>query len=119
MYNKVRALWKSRVDMVNLRIWLHDLAREKPTSFELHGFDISLDQIGPKAWLPANVHMHKWNIFDEPDPRFLGYFDVVHVRLITVVVRNNDPQPILANLTKLLSTYCFLAILFSCHLSPD
>lgn len=47
--------------------------------------------------------MHVWNIFEEVPDEFIGYFDVVHVRLITVVVKNNDPRPILANLKKLLS----------------
>ncbi|KAH8164582.1 hypothetical protein CIB48_g3668 [Xylaria polymorpha] len=83
-------------------IWLHDLADNTPSSTELHGFDISLDQVGPKPWLPANIHMHIWNIFEEPPPQFLGYFDIVHVRLLTVVVKNNDPCPILKNLAKLL-----------------
>lgn len=85
------------------RIWIQDFAREKPRSVDLHGFDISLDQVGPKPWLPANVHMHTWDIFQEPPQEFLGYFDIVHVRLITVVIKNNDPRPVLANLTKLLS----------------
>ncbi|KAJ5720084.1 hypothetical protein N7493_006962 [Penicillium malachiteum] len=83
-------------------IWLQDFARGKPPSTELHGFDISLDQVGPKAWLPANIHMHVWNIFDDVPDEFIGFFDIVHVRLITVVVKNNDPRPILANLRKLL-----------------
>ncbi|KAI1092954.1 hypothetical protein F5B19DRAFT_452407 [Rostrohypoxylon terebratum] len=83
-------------------IWLHDVARGKSTSTELHGFDISLDQVGPKAWLPANIRMHTWNVYDEPSPKFVGYFDVVHVRLITVVIKNNDPRPVLANLIRLL-----------------
>ncbi|PYH88848.1 hypothetical protein BO71DRAFT_488437 [Aspergillus ellipticus CBS 707.79] len=83
-------------------IWLHDFARGKPSSIDLHGFDISLDQVGPKPWLPANTHMHIWNIFENVPDEFVGYFDIVHVRLITVVVKNNDPRPILANLKKLL-----------------
>ncbi|KAK3305629.1 uncharacterized protein B0T15DRAFT_397103 [Chaetomium strumarium] len=83
-------------------IWLHDLARENPSITELHGFDISLDQVGPKPWLPANIHMHTWNIFEKPPAQFVGYFDVVHVRLLTVVIQNDDPRPVLANLTKLL-----------------
>lgn len=49
------------------------------------------------------MHMHTWNLFEEPPPEFVGYFDVVHVRLITVVVKNNDPRPVLENLSKLLS----------------
>lgn len=47
--------------------------------------------------------MHIWNIFEDVPDEFIGYFDIVHVRLITVVVKNNDPRPILANLRKLLS----------------
>lgn len=70
---------------------------------ELHGFDISLDQFGPKHWVPANIKFHTWNIFDEPPSQFVEYFDVVHVRLITVVVKENDPRPILSSLAKLLS----------------
>jgi hypothetical protein len=46
--------------------------------------------------------MHTWSIFDEPPPEFIGYFDVVHVRLITVVVTNDDPTTVLPNLSKLL-----------------
>ncbi|KAI9035643.1 uncharacterized protein KD926_003154 [Aspergillus affinis] len=83
-------------------IWLQDFARGKPPSVDLHGFDISLDQVGPKPWLPANIHMHVWNIFENVPDEFVGYFDIVHVRLITVVVKNNDPRPILVNLRKLL-----------------
>ncbi|KAI8944590.1 hypothetical protein F4801DRAFT_599518 [Xylaria longipes] len=65
-------------------IWLQDLAEHTPSSTELHGFDISLDQVGPKPWLH---HMHTWNIFEEPASQFLG---------------NNDPRPVLENLKKLL-----------------
>ncbi|KAI0191588.1 hypothetical protein F4808DRAFT_443915 [Astrocystis sublimbata] len=83
-------------------IWLQDLAEDIPMSTDLHGFDISLDQVDPRPWLQANIHMHTWNIFEEPPTQFLSYFDIVHVRLITVVVQNNDPVPIIKNLTKLL-----------------
>lgn len=86
------------------RIWLHDLARSLLRSVEFHGFDISLDQVGHRSWLPANINMHTWDIFADPPPQFVGYFDIVHVRLITVVIRENDPRPVLANLRKLLST---------------
>ncbi|KZZ92046.1 hypothetical protein AAL_06256 [Moelleriella libera RCEF 2490] len=83
-------------------IWLQDLARDRPSPAEFHGFDISLDQVGPRQWVPANVQYHQWNLFEEPPQAFVGYFDVVHVRLITVVVKNNDPRPVIANLIKLL-----------------
>ncbi|KAI1320762.1 hypothetical protein F5Y16DRAFT_78161 [Xylariaceae sp. FL0255] len=83
-------------------IWLHDVADTLTASAEHHGFDICLDQVGPKPWLPATVHMHVWDLFDEPPSQFLGFFDIIHVRLITAVVRNNDPRPVLDNLKKLL-----------------
>ncbi|KAJ8108897.1 hypothetical protein ONZ43_g6286 [Nemania bipapillata] len=89
-------------------IWLHDLASHAIPSAEFHGFDISLDQVGHRSWLPANIHMHTWNVFEEPPPQFCQYFDIVHVRLITVVIKNNDPKPVLANLTKLLKPGGFL-----------
>ncbi|KAI1429591.1 hypothetical protein F5Y12DRAFT_413037 [Xylaria sp. FL1777] len=83
-------------------IWLHDFACNAPSSAEFHGFDVSLDQVGPRSWLPANIHMHTWDIFEEPPAQFCQYFDIVHVRLITVVIKNNNPQPVLESLTKLL-----------------
>ncbi|KAI1275171.1 hypothetical protein F5Y07DRAFT_370712 [Xylaria sp. FL0933] len=83
-------------------IWLQDLANLTSISAELHGFDISLDQVGPIPWLPATVRMHTWNIFEEPPQKFVEFFDIVHVRLITLVVKNNDPRPVLKNLRKLL-----------------
>jgi hypothetical protein len=76
-----------------------------PASVEFHGFDISLDQVVAKPWLPANIHMHTWDLFEQPPPEFVGYFDVVHVRLITVVIKHNDPRPVLANLTRILSRW--------------
>ncbi|KAF2677642.1 UMTA methyltransferase family protein-like protein [Lentithecium fluviatile CBS 122367] len=83
-------------------IWLLDLMQNLPSTIKLDGFDISLDQCPPDAWLPDNVNMHTWDLFEEPPARFVGVFDVVHIRLITVAVRNNDPRPILANLHRLL-----------------
>ncbi|KAI0538833.1 hypothetical protein GGR58DRAFT_525698 [Xylaria digitata] len=83
-------------------IWLHDLANTMPASCGFHGFDISLDQVGPTAWLPSNIHMHTWDIFEEPPSKFLSFFDIVHVRLLTFVVKAKDPLLILMNLTKLL-----------------
>ena len=70
---------------------------------KLHGFDISLDQCPPKAWLPANIKFDTWDIFTEPPPSLAGTFDIVHVRLITLVIKNGNPSQVIANLRKLLS----------------
>ncbi|PQE27118.1 umta methyltransferase family protein [Rutstroemia sp. NJR-2017a WRK4] len=84
-------------------IWLLDVARELSHPATFVGFDISLDQCPPSPWLPANTHLHTWNIFEEPPKEFQETFDIVHIRLITVAIKDNDPRPVLANLRKLLS----------------
>jgi hypothetical protein len=91
-------------------IWLLDLARKLPSTTKLDGFDISLDQCPPQAWLPDNVDLHTWNLLEAPPAKFVGAFDVVHIRLITVAVQNNDPRPILASLHSLLSAYRHLKL---------
>lgn len=96
-----------------LSIWLLDVASELPKDTKLDGFDISLDQCPPSPWLPANTHLHTWDIYTEPPKKFHEAFDIVHIRLITVAIKDNDPRPVLANLRKLLSKYHFY--LLSCH----
>ncbi|MCJ1293583.1 hypothetical protein MMC34_005138 [Xylographa carneopallida] len=83
-------------------IWLLDMAASLPPTVQCHGFDISIDQCPPAAWLPKNVKIQTWDIFTDPPERFLEYFDVVHVRLITLVIKNNDPRQVISNLRKLL-----------------
>ncbi|THV46103.1 hypothetical protein BGAL_0416g00040 [Botrytis galanthina] len=89
-------------------IWLLDVAREVPPAARLDGFDISLDQCPPSPWLPANTNLHTWDVYKEPPKQFQETFDIVHVRLITVAIKNNDPRPVLANLRKLLKPGGFL-----------
>ena len=83
-------------------IWLTDLAGEMPPDAQLNGFDIDLDQAPPNAWLPPNVSLSKWSVFDEPPEGMIGIHDVVHVRLLGFVVKHGNPRPILRNLLKLL-----------------
>ena len=82
-------------------IWLIDVARERPTA-ELDGFDIDLAQAPKPPWLPSNVRLRKWDIFDEVPSDVVGKYDVVHVRLLILVVRNGDPREVLTKLAKML-----------------
>ena len=82
-------------------IWLVDLARSLPDS-QLDGFDISLEQCPPLAWLPASVSVDQWDIFSRVPPALKSQYDVVHIRLALLVVRQNDPRPILRNILELL-----------------
>ena len=82
-------------------IWLTEIARQLPTAY-LYGLDISLAQAPPREWLPHNVVLRTWDIFDEVPEELLGRFDLVHVRLLVLVVQKGDPRPIIRNLFKLL-----------------
>ena len=82
-------------------IWLTDLAREVNDA-HLDGFDLELEQAPPSQWLPASIKLRTWNIFNEVPAAFLEKYDIVHVRLLVLVVQNSDPRPILRNLIKML-----------------
>ncbi len=81
--------------------WLRSVAQELPQA-ELDGYDLSLAQCPPIQWLPGNIRLQEWNLFDDPAADMLGRYDVVHTRLIFTVVQNEDARPIIRNLMRLL-----------------
>ncbi|KAK2750319.1 hypothetical protein FQN57_003799 [Myotisia sp. PD_48] len=83
-------------------IWLLDLARELPPSARLDGFDISLANAPSRQWCPSNVTLRQWNIFDEVPEELIGKYDIVHLRLLILVVENSDPRPIIRKAFKML-----------------
>ncbi|KAI9877444.1 MAG: hypothetical protein M1830_003866, partial [Pleopsidium flavum] len=89
-------------------IWLLDLARKLPASARLEGLDINLAQTPPEGWLPSNVRFRKLDIFDDVPKDLIEKYDVVHIRHMVLVVRNNNPLPILLNLLKLLKPNGYL-----------
>lgn len=82
-------------------IWLSEVARELPNA-QLHGFDIDLTQAPPKEWLPSNTRLRRWNVFDDVPDDLQGKYDIVHLRLLALVVENSDPRPIIRNLVQML-----------------
>ena len=84
-------------------IWLLDVARSLPPTVQLDGFDIDLAQCPASQWLPANVRMSEWDMFSEPPADLVGKYDVVHVRCVVLVIKNGNPDKLVANLKKLLS----------------
>ena len=74
-----------------------------PSSTQLDGFDIDLTQSPPKPWLPSNVAMHKLDAFSSLTQDRVGIYDIVHLRLFTVLIKRNDPVPLLRNLISMLS----------------
>ncbi|PQE31078.1 umta methyltransferase family protein [Rutstroemia sp. NJR-2017a WRK4] len=87
------------------RIWLLDLAKElskSKISAQLDGFDISTKMYPPPITLPTNVRLDTLDIF-QPIPEALrGWYDVVHIRLLCLVIPNGDPRPVLDNILTLL-----------------
>jgi len=81
-------------------IWPLDVASELNDA-QIEGFDISLDQCPPPYFIPG-IRLGTWNILEEPPEDLVEKFDIVHIRLIIFVVRDNDPRPIIKNLIKLL-----------------
>lgn len=81
-----------------------DLAEGLPSTVQLDGFDISLAQAPSVKWLPSNVTLRQWDMFTEPPAELVGQYDIVHIRLVTLVVKDNNPLPIIQNMRKLLST---------------
>lgn len=87
------------------RLWLADMAANLPPTVRFDGFDISLEQAPASGFHHPNIQMHRWDMFQDPPAKYMGQFDIVHVRLVTLVIKNNDPIPLVRNLRKLLSEY--------------
>ncbi|MCJ1307164.1 hypothetical protein MMC25_000810 [Agyrium rufum] len=55
-------------------IWPIDLAERYP-SVQIDGFDISLTQAPPKTWLPPNVRLQDWDVFEDVPEFCVGLYD--------------------------------------------
>ena len=97
-------------------IWLLDVARTLPASAKLDGYDISSEQFPAKEWLPKNVTLKTLNALDSVPDTLRGKYDIVHISLFVMLVRNENPGPILNNLILMLSmelpSHC------NCRLAP-
>lgn len=85
-----------------------DLAPQVPPTNRLDGLDIDLIQCSPKEWLPPNLTFRQWDFFSEPPPDLVAAYDVVHIRLVALTIKNNDPSILIKNVTRLLSIYPYL-----------
>ncbi|KAF2726639.1 hypothetical protein EJ04DRAFT_571087 [Polyplosphaeria fusca] len=83
-------------------IWSLDLATKHP-DIRFLATDYSLDQAPPPEFLPRNVELAEWDLLDGGVPEeYIGRFDVVHVRLMMCVIKNNDPSSVVEKLVKIL-----------------
>ena len=84
-------------------IWLVDLADKVHPTVQLEGLDISLAQAPISKWLPANIQLREWDMFADPPAQLIGQFDIIHIRSVTLVIKDNNALPVIKNLRKLLS----------------
>ncbi|KAI4168868.1 MAG: hypothetical protein LQ343_006081 [Gyalolechia ehrenbergii] len=82
-------------------VWALDIAQDFPRA-KIDGFDIDLQQCPPPEWLPHNVTIREWNIFSDLAPELEGLYDVVHIRLLLLVIRENNPRAVLKNALRML-----------------
>ena len=87
--------------------WLLEVSRSHPTA-TCDGFDISLAQTPPAIWLPKNVSFSQWNMFEPPPADLANTYDIVHVRLVNVVIANKDPVSTIRNLAALLKPHGYI-----------
>ncbi|KAL2819613.1 S-adenosyl-L-methionine-dependent methyltransferase [Aspergillus cavernicola] len=87
-------------------IWLCDLLRDPSLSeyqsLQLDGMDIDLKNAPVAEWLGPTITLREWNLFDEVPNDLIGKFDVVHLRLLVLVVQQSDPLPIIRNVFQML-----------------
>lgn len=73
------------------------------SNVSLFGFDISPVHFPAPQNLPRNVKLGVLDAFAENVPdEHIGQYDVVHVRVFTAVVKNNNPGPLIRNAFKML-----------------
>lgn len=81
--------------------WMLDLARRYPNAV-LEGFDITSAHFPNEGFLPENIKFHVWDAFADVPESFVGAFDVVHLRALFSLIKDNNVAPVLMNAKKML-----------------
>ena len=84
-------------------MWLIELARTLPANAQLDGFDISAEQFPPKEWTPSNIALQTLDCLAPLPDHLVGKYDIVHVGMVVMLIRNEDPTALIKNLIAMLS----------------
>ncbi|RDL41295.1 S-adenosyl-L-methionine-dependent methyltransferase [Venustampulla echinocandica] len=87
---------------VGTGIWLTELSRILPASAQLDGFDVSHEQCPPKEFMPSNVSLYIHDCLSEPPNHLHEQYDIIHIQMFNSVVKDNDPEPVIRNMIKML-----------------
>jgi hypothetical protein len=72
------------------------------TDVQLHGYDIDLSQCPTSKFSPSNVCFKQWNALDEVAPELYEAYDLVHIRLFQINIKDNDASKLVQNCFKIL-----------------
>lgn len=78
-------------------------AEHVPSSVQLHGYDISDSQFPAQKNWPKNLTFSKMDSLENPPASLVEQYDVVHLRFWCLIVKANDPRPLICHALKLLS----------------
>lgn len=67
--------------------------------------DISLKQAPMKDRLPQTVRLIEQDIYSPLPEDMVGKYDIVHVQLFLLCVKDNDPIPLIQKFIQLLSRF--------------
>ncbi|KAB8264380.1 hypothetical protein BDV32DRAFT_145626 [Aspergillus pseudonomiae] len=81
-------------------LWLIDVSRDFPKS-RLDGLDIDLTQAPHPGWLPSNITLRHWDLFAGIPASLECQYELVHVRLLVLVLSGVDPMPVIRHLFQL------------------
>ncbi|KAE8140097.1 hypothetical protein BDV38DRAFT_280563 [Aspergillus pseudotamarii] len=60
--------------------------------------DIDLTQAPHPGWLPSNITLRYWDVFADVPASLECQYDLVHVRLLVLVLSGEDPTPVIRRL---------------------
>ncbi|KAF2962934.1 hypothetical protein GQX73_g10636 [Xylaria multiplex] len=83
-------------------VWLTNLSTRVSPAAQLDGLDISLEATPPTEWLPHNVRFMQWDIKQAVPAALLEKYDIVHIRLLSFVLQDDEIPSVLQNVIKLL-----------------
>ena len=86
------------------------MAAELPHA-RVDGFDIYMDQLPYLEGLPSNASFSHLDALGEIPDDLIGQHDIVHTRLLTLVVTSGNPEPLFGNLLSMLSMLRMILIL--------
>ncbi|KAL8849391.1 MAG: hypothetical protein Q9221_005629 [Calogaya cf. arnoldii] len=88
-------------------VWLLEVAQQYP-NVQCQGLDISIAQAPPAKWLPSNVSFTIWDVLQAPPSHLHAKFDIIHIRLLRLVLGDESSLSIIKHIAMLLKPNGYL-----------